>query len=97
MARREAVLVERRDFCLDFGVGGKRARALGVELDHFVNHEAHGERHQGLPQDGQKVVEPNFQKHGQRKYGPDIAIAQAHIELEELFRLFRKMAVCPVN
>lgn len=97
MARREAVLVERRDFRLDLRVSGKRARTLGIELHYLVNHEAHGERHQGLPQDGQKVVEPDTPDNEQHEQRPYIAVTQAHVKLEPTVDLRRKMPVGPVH
>ena len=97
VARGEAVLVEWRDLGLDFRVRGKRARTLGTELDDLINNEAHRKRHQGLPENRQKIVEPDTPENEQHEQHPYITVAEAHIELEELFRLFRKMAVGPVH
>ena len=97
VARRETVLVERRDLRLDLRIRGKRARALGIELDHLINHEAHRKRHQGLPQNREEIIPTDLPENEQGECAPDIAVTQAYIKLEPAIHLRRKMPVCPVH
>lgn len=97
VTRREAVLVERRNFRLDLRVRRERARAFGIEFNHLVKHKAHRERHERLPEDRQKAVPADLQEDEQRERRPDVAVAKAHVKFEEFLGSLGKTAICPVD
>ena len=97
MARRKAVLVKRRHLRLNLRIRSKRARTLCAKFHSLVNHEAHHERNKRLPKNRQETIHANFPNQKRNEQSPNVAIAQPHIELEELRRLRRKMAVRPIH
>ena len=97
MSRWKAVLVERRNFRLDLRIGRKGPRTLGRKLNALVQHKRHRHRNQRLHQNWPKAGPAQMQKNDQRKNAPNVSVAQAHVKLEELVHLRRKMPIRPID
>ena len=97
MARRETVLVERRNFRLDLRIRRKWPRPLGRKLNALVQSERHHQGSKRLHQNRPKIGPAQMQKEHHRKRTPNVSVAQAHVKLEELIHLRRKMPIRPID